>query len=314
VADGMKKSERLNGIIFAIKENNLITASKLAKLFEVSMRTIYRDIDALSQLKVPIITHEGVHGGYSIDEAYFLPSIQLSEREIIMLLMVLKAGEAVKLPNLNSDYLLLRSKLINSLCELDREAAARILDRVYFSINQILPKAYASGVLDAILQAFRERRNLVLSYYSARRDEADLRMVSPKELSFSGGGWYLEGYCHLRKEKRMFRLDRIETIELHESENTMLDVPLTSSTDKYQIREYSLLVEKAFFRILKDNEVFQNVQEVDEGHRLQLIVRTPYEDELTRLLLSEPNRIQAVGPVDFLQRLKEIIKELNNIY
>lgn len=103
----MKKTERQNGIVHLLRARKKMTANELAAYFEVSERTIYRNIDALSQLRVPIISHEGLGGGYEIDSSYFFPSIKLSEREILMLLMVLKAGEELRVPNMTTDYNLL---------------------------------------------------------------------------------------------------------------------------------------------------------------------------------------------------------------
>ena len=83
----MNKFDRLIGIICVIKQNKRITAKKIAEIFEVSERTIYRDIDVLSQLKVPVISHEGFNGGYEIDESYFMPSIAIKDNEILYLLI-----------------------------------------------------------------------------------------------------------------------------------------------------------------------------------------------------------------------------------
>ena len=136
----MKKTERQNGIIHLLRVRGKMTANELAAYFEVSERTIYRDIDGLSQLRVPLIAYEGMGGGYEIDPSYFIPSIKLSEQEILMLLMVLKAGEELRIPNMASDYNLLASKVINALSDAERQKASDVMSRIAFDIIRIKSK------------------------------------------------------------------------------------------------------------------------------------------------------------------------------
>lgn len=72
------------------KQKGRLSADELAELLEVSKRTIYRDIDALCQMGIPIIAYEGANGGYEIDESYFMPTVRLSEREVFILMLLLK--------------------------------------------------------------------------------------------------------------------------------------------------------------------------------------------------------------------------------
>jgi len=121
----MKKTERQNGNTNLLRMRGKMTTKELAAYISMSERTIYRDIDALSQLHVPIISYEGLGGGYEIDSSYFLPSIKLSEQELLMLLMVLKAGEEFRIPNMAADYNLLSGKLLNVLPDEERQKASQ---------------------------------------------------------------------------------------------------------------------------------------------------------------------------------------------
>lgn len=310
----MKKTERLNGIVYALKERGKLSAEDLSAIFEVSKRTIYRDMDALSQLKVPLIAYEGLNGGYTIDEDYFLPSIRLSEREILMLLMILKAGEEIKLPNLNSAYTLLKSKLINGLCREEQTSALEILKRMHFEINRILPESYSEGIFDGILDSFKRRQNVRMVYFNPERGTSDERIVSPKDLHYDEGGWYLTGYCHLRQEKRVFRLDRIRELHVEDTNNAFLDTPIFSSSDKFVSQSYAVELDKGLYRIVKDDALFQGAELVEEGERLRLRLTTPNEDLLLRLALAEPLRLKVLEPVAFLDKIKNILASLKNNY
>ncbi|TAH60748.1 MAG: HTH domain-containing protein, partial [Gottschalkiaceae bacterium] len=121
----MKKLERLVGIIYALKQNKRLTAKEIGDIFEVSERTIYRDIEALCQMNVPIIALQGFSGGYEINESYFVPTIAFLENEVLYLLICLKLGEIIKVPNMKEDYESLKYKLLNIL---DEDKKERYLD------------------------------------------------------------------------------------------------------------------------------------------------------------------------------------------
>lgn len=189
----MKKNERQNGIVHLLRTRKKMTAADLAAYFEVSERTIYRDIDALSQLKVPIIAYEGLGGGY----------------EILLMQMVLKAGEQLKIPNMTKAYKLLNAKIENALDGEDRVKAINVISHVSFEMNRIIPKAYHENVLKFVFEALWKTCDIDVEYYHPEKNERTRRRFSPMSLSFEEGAWYLRGYCHLRGEARTLRLDRI---------------------------------------------------------------------------------------------------------
>lgn len=312
----MKKTERLNGIIFALKEHGKMTAHELAELFEVSVRTIYRDIDALGQLKVPIYTYDGVHGGYEINMDYFIPSISLTEQEIIMLMIVLNYGETIKLPNLTADYQILKGKIINSLTDVDQAKVSKLMNYIQFGSHRVEPSSYNRDILRPILDGFINESNMVINYYNPRRDEIGKREISPTNLFFDEGGWYLTAYCHLRKEKRIFRLDRIETIKLTHQHNDYLNKKIESVTDKFAETEYTMEIEKSLFRVVKENDYFNDVHILDGSKEdfLTIRVNSRYEEDIVNIILSNPLSITVHEPLWFVEKVKTISKDLYQKY
>jgi predicted DNA-binding transcriptional regulator YafY len=303
----MKKTERQNGIVHLLRIRKKMTANELAHYFEVSERTIYRDIDALSQLKVPIISYEGLGGGYEIDSSYFMPSIKLSEKEVLMLLMVLKLGEELRIPNMIPDYKLLTSKVTNALTDQERQEAEKIMSHIEFDIIRILPKNYISDVLIVLLEAFRSTSDLELIYYHPEKNKTEVRRVSPIKLFFDEGGWYVTGYCHRRKAKRTFRLDRIVELTCLEQKNEYLNIQLpTSEEDKYRSITYELVIESALYRIIKDNIYLQDCQVKPVERGFHLTVTTPYKDEIQQLALSHPEEVTVLKPDELIQEMREL--------
>lgn len=311
----MKKTERQNGITHLLRMRRKMTAKELADYFDVSERTIYRDIDALSQLHVPIISYEGLGGGYEIDFSYFLPSIKLSEQEILMLLMVLKAGEEFRIPNMAADYNLLSGKLLNVLPDEERQKATQAISHINFDILRIIPKGYADDVLKPILEALFKSCDLHLSYYHPERNATESRRFSPIELQFGDGGWYINGYCHLRKEKRTFRLDRIVSITCVDEENHFINRELpVPEHDKFRWNTYELLIDPALYRIIKDDVYLQNAVTQSIDSKIHLTVRTPYKDEICKLVLCHPEKVTALKPEEFMEEIKQLSNALSEKY
>lgn len=311
----MKKTERQNGIVHLLRVRKKMPAHELARYFEVSERTIYRDIDALSQLQVPIIAYEGLGGGYEIDPSYFMPSIKLSEQEAFMLLMVLKAGEELHIPNLATDYNLLSSKVINALSDEERQKAAQVMSHIEFNIIRIMPKGYIQDVLNPLLEAFGRTCDLRMGYYHPERDETEYRQVSPIRLFFTDGGWYVKGFCHLRQAKRTFRLDRIMSLTCLEVQNRYMNSELSiPDQDKFKWNTYELLIDPALYRIIKEDAYLQHTEVKTVEGGLHLTVRTPYKSDILQLVLHHPEQVTALTPEAFLQEIGALSQAIHKKY
>lgn len=312
----MKKTERQNGIVHLLRVRKKMTANELAGYFEVSERTIYRDIDALSQLQVPIIAYEGLGGGYEIDPSYYMPSIKLSEQEALMLLMVLKAGEELHIPNMATDYNLLSSKVINALSDEERQKAAQVMSHIEFDISRIRPKDYIPDVLQPLLEAFGRSCDLQMGYYHPERDETEYRQVSPIRLLFTDGGWYVLGFCHLRQAKRTFRLDRIVSLTCLDEGNryTNAELPLPEQ-DKFKWATYELLIDPALYRIIKEDAFLQHTDVIGGASGwLHLTVKTPYSSDIRQLVLCHPEQVTVLQPEAFLQEIEGLSQVLHKKY
>lgn len=310
----MKKLERMNAIIYLLHEHGKLTAKDIARHLEVSERTIYRDIDALSQTNVPIITFEGQQGGYEIAPSYFIPSIRLSEQEILYFSLLLKLGKEMKVPELFKDYDLLSMKLLNAVPTDSRPKLKRFLDKFQVSINRINPDGYVENILETIIQSLEEEKQLKISYYTPLKVTITDRIISPSRFTFDEGGWYIIGYCHLREDKRTFRLDRIQSIELLESTCSYPADWMSKENSKLAAGHYQLQINRSFFEVIKHNDYMANRQILKEGEMLLVEVCTEYEDSLLELALKNPTAVHIVGPESFYAHMREIVSKLRQLY
>jgi len=312
----MKKTERLIGIIYALKENTKLTAKELADIFEISDRTIYRDIDALSQLNVPIRAFEGYGGGYEIAENYFVPSVAFQTNEILYLLICLKIGEIIKVPNMKEDYQSLRYKLLNILDDNTKKKYIKLLERIVFDITRIVPSSYKENVTEKIIESFLQYQDLVIQYYNPRKDQDVERQVTPYTLSFFSGGWYLMGYCHSRKASRAFRLDRIRNIKISEDcySPSTIDEYMSYDNITKNTTRVKLLMDRPLYEIIKSDSMFLNAKTEHYDSKVELTVYTSELDSIINLAIRNLDEVKIIEPKELINRLLEISRKISEEY
>ncbi|SDZ08504.1 Predicted DNA-binding transcriptional regulator YafY, contains an HTH and WYL domains [Proteiniborus ethanoligenes] len=312
----MKKLERLVGIIYALKQNKRLTAKEIGDIFEVSERTIYRDIEALCQMNVPIIALQGFSGGYEINESYFVPTIAFLENEVLYLLICLKLGEIIKVPNMKEDYESLKYKLLNILDEDKKERYLDLLSRIILGINKIYPENYKPDVTKKIIESFFEYRDLTIEYYNPKKDECIERMITPYTLSFYSGGWYIEAYCHLRKSKRLFRIDRIKSIGISEKVHpkSFIDEYLKNVDRKKDTKEVNLEMDRFLYETVKNDRMFIHAEKKLKEDKVRLKFYTDDMDEVINLAFQNYQEIRIIEPKSCIHILKTMCKEILDKY
>lgn len=201
--------DRLIAIIMLLLERETISAAELAKNFGVSTRTIYRDLDAINQAGVPIVSKMGVHGGVGIMQAYKVDKRLFSASDLTSLLIGLGGAQAVRGGELNATLAKVRGLIPHSRQQ-EIEAAA---GRIAIDLEPWYTGANLRATMDLVQTALAESRVLTFGYVKAS-GKAARRCVEPQRLLYKGNSWYLQGYCRLRGAWRTFRLSRTEHMAL----------------------------------------------------------------------------------------------------
>jgi predicted DNA-binding transcriptional regulator YafY len=205
-----KRLSRLTAILTQLQTKRLLTATELADRFSVSVRTIYRDIRALEQGGVPIVTEEGK--GYSLLEGYRLPPIMFTETEANALI----TAEQLVLKNKDASFVKEYSGAIGKIKAVlrhhDKESANLLAERVLFSHN--VENDRTSTHLSALQLALTRFSLSQIDYYSPDSNETTRRTVEPFALLSTQENWLLVAWCRLRKAYRTFRLDRIRSLTI----------------------------------------------------------------------------------------------------
>ncbi|WP_341906984.1 YafY family protein [Fluviicola taffensis] len=224
---------RLTAILLQLQSKRLVTATSLAVKFDVSVRTIYRDIRALEQSGVPIITEEGK--GYSLMEGYRIPPVTFSEREANALItaeqFVLKNKDA----SFIQDFTDAITKIKSVLRESAKDGANLLSDRI--AIDQNSSYNRTSNQLSSLQLALTNFNLVKMKYQKADDDATSERIIEPFALLTVNENWLLLAWCRLRKEFRFFRLDRIKGILVQNDKFEPHKMTLQEYFDKHKRRD-----------------------------------------------------------------------------
>lgn len=242
----MNRIDRLTAILIQLQSKKIVKAQEIAERFNISLRTVYRDVKALEESGVPVSGEAGI--GYSIMEGYRLPPVMFTKEEAIAFLtaekLVQKLTDSSSKKHFEGAMFKIKSVL--------RYAERDLLDDISASIevleNRYLPATENKGMhLQTILKSIAAKEVLNIGYFANHSQEYSNRDVEPVGIFYLGSYWYLIAYCRLRKDYRHFRTDRISYINL---------------TGKYFDKQHPSL--KSFLvKMSKENEMFTVVIRVD---------------------------------------------------
>ena len=247
-----KRFDRIIAILIQLQSKKIVKAQELADRFEVSLRTIYRDIRTLEASGVPIYSEAGV--GYALMEGYRLPPVMFTREEVGSFIAAEKLMQKFTDPSMGSHYASAMYKLKSVLRSTDKDWLSNIESSVLMQNKEPLFHTSSPNTLPVLFESISEKKQILLSYKTLEAEEPTTRNIEPVGVFHDHNNWYFLGYCHLRKDYRQFRTDRIQgikktdydfTIE-HDSLETYLNKNETIPTTKVRI-----LIDKKIARYLE---------------------------------------------------------------
>lgn len=188
---------RLFEIIYLLLERGSVTAAELAEQFEVSVRTIHRDLDILSGAGIPVYAARGKNGGIRLMEQFVLDRSLLSGKEQEEILATLHGMEALRPQEVRP--------VLTKLGAIFGRAPSSWLEADF---SQWGGGEEARGLFELLKEAILTRESICFSYYNSA-GEASRRTVDPEKLVFKAHSWYLYAFCQIKREGRLFKLTRI---------------------------------------------------------------------------------------------------------
>lgn len=291
---------RLFEIIYILLDKNIVTAKELAEKFEVSQRTIYRDVEALSASGIPVYMTKGKGGGISILPNFTLNKAILTEEEKSEILSSIKAVNAVSF-NASEPKKVLR-KLNNILGENDTDWI-----EVDFSNwgNARREKEIFYNLKSAILS-----KKVVKFNYSSAKGENISREVCPLKLYFKGQSWYMYGYCRVRNDYRFFKLRRIKDLYIsEESFNIKAPKNIMKEDNIYNDEVITLKMKISSKMAYRVYDEFEDFKRLDDG---SFIVTSEYPkgEWLFGYIYSFGEECEVLEPQEMRKEIKNKIKKM----
>lgn len=243
------KIDRLISIILILLDKKRIGAQELANMFEVSPRTIYRDIDTINMAGIPICSTSGVGGGFEIMEKYKVDKKIFSTADLSALLMGLSSLSGM----IRGDELVNALAKVKSFIPADKAKEIELrVNQIYIDLSPWMGNSNIQPYVEIIKTALQE--NKLLSFeYIAHHGNKTVRTAEPYQLVLKSSHWYFQGYCHKRNDFRLFRLSRMsnlqmqeETFEPRDYQKPQLDFAkmLTTRQTKIKIRIHKSVMDR----------------------------------------------------------------------
>ena len=298
----MNRTDRLLAIILELQARGHLRAEDLAAIFETSKRTIYRDMQALAEAGVPIVSVTGQ--GYSLVEGYFLPPLRFTPEEAIMLML----GSNSLARSFDEHYRRAAASAGRKIEAVLPEPLRVEVREVQDSILLIGDTAneHEADLLRQLRRAILERRRVRFRYHTRSREgAAQTREADPYGLINFGDAWYLVAHDHLRDDLRHFRLERMEQFVLLDKHfarppDFHMDPP---NVDRDRPRVVRLLFDPAVARWVRETRNFFIVQEEDTADGLLVTLRVRDADEIMAWLLGWGGRVRVLEPDEVRQRV-----------
>ncbi|WP_042273399.1 helix-turn-helix transcriptional regulator [[Clostridium] dakarense] len=307
------KIERLISIITILLERKKISANELAKMFDVSIRTIYRDIETLNLSGIPIITYPGTNGGIGIMEGYKLDKKIFTKSDMVNILIGMN----------NIESSLLDKEFVNTFERVKSLIPKEHMEQIESKSNEVKIDNTLwrrNNIIQPDIKEIKKaiENNTLMSFkYCDRYAKESLREVEPYQLVLKEGYWYLQAYCLDRNDFRTFKLVRVSEVKISEkvfSKREFVSKKMDGSgwiDDK--IINIKLLVDKSLKETMIERCGLENIRESDNN---KLIVDFPFvESELGyRLLLSYGDKCECLSPMNVRENLICKINKMLDIY
>ena len=307
------KVDRLVSIIMILLDKERIGAQELADMFEVSPRTIYRDIDTINMAGIPVRGASGVGGGFEIMQKYKIDRKVFSTADLSAILMGLSSLSNM----MRGDELVNALAKVKSFIPADRaKDIALKANQIYIDLSPWMGNRNVQPYLEMIKTALQESKLLSFEYLD-RYGNKTARTAEPYQLVLKSSHWYWQGYCHKRNDFRLFKLSRTSNLQIQEESFTprhyqkpqldFTDILATMQT-KIKIRIHKSVMDRVL-----DYCTYEDFSPDGDAH---YIVRFPFieNDYYYNILFSFGDNCECLEPLHIRSEMKRRIHDMAALY
>ena len=312
-SDSLKRFDRIVAILIQLQSKRIVKAQDLADRFEVSLRTIYRDIRTLEASGVPIASEAGV--GYSIMEGYRLPPVMFTKEEASSFVAAEKLMQNYTDDSLGSYHESAMYKIKSVLRGSQKDWINALETQVDIQSTQELFNKDIPDALEILFESIAEKKQVKLKYLGIQSDVPQDRNIEAVGLFHENNYWYVMGYCHLRNDYRQFRTDRMLAI----SRSNLSFTREHGSLEEYRTDRDSLprtkvriLVDKNIARFLGSGRNYQGfVSQKIKGNQVEMtFMSTDLENGFARWYLMFADYAEIIEPESLKDRVRKLLAQM----
>ncbi|GGD97242.1 helix-turn-helix transcriptional regulator [Paenibacillus nasutitermitis] len=310
------KLERLMAITILLLNRKRVQAQELAERLEVSLRTIYRDLESLNVAGIPIVSYTGAEGGFEIMDSFRMDRQMLSFDELIALFTALRGLHSTQaFGNRNLEGLLDKVGALVSKAEQGRMAGS---EQVMIDLNPWRNSSSERNKVDTLHKAVNDERVIRFTYTDGQGGETE-RCIEPMGMVLKGYTWYLHGYCLNRDAYRMFRLSRIRDLLILEDTFERRSATLSELNENLSPQRTSKMIDlvlriKGPAKVAAEDHFDED--EIERQPDGSLIVRVRYPDNewLIGFLLGFKADLFIIEPLHIAAAVRQTALEISELY
>lgn len=313
----MNRIDRLNAILIHLQGKKRVTAQQIADRFDISLRSVYRDIKALDEAGVPVIGEAGI--GYSIMEGYRLPPVMFTSEEAQSILLAGKFAEKFTSPTVKKQFESALFKIKAVLRATDKENIEKLEETVLvmgpISGRHEGENKYLSDIQRAII----DKKSIRIDYQKLYADKSD-RVVEPIGLCYYAGAWHCIAWCTLRKDYRDFKMSRIQSLEItdvcfetsrHPSIKEYIDRMRTEDT----LHEIVIRIKKEMMPYIQQHKYYYGfVSEELSGDYVRITFLNGFPDTFCRWVLMFTDKVIIESPQSIKNTVQALCRTLHQHY
>lgn len=315
--EDMNKFDRVVSILMLLQTKRIVRAHELAERFEVSLRTIYRDLRTLENAGVPIHAEAGV--GYSLVEGYNLPPVMFTENEATSFLIAEKLVEKMTDENTAKRFSDAVLKIKSVLKSTDKDKINNLEKHIHVSRRFSDLPELSDRIMPTIFDSIDRKMVLEIDYEAHYSNEKTTRSIEPLGLHFYADYWHLIAYCQLRKDYRDFRVDRIgglrETTGYFSGDHPNLKEYLSELSSRQDLMNVTVSFKSAAADFARRDKFFYGfVGERIVGEAVEMDFLVPYLHGIAHWLLVYVDSVRVCSPPELNEMMQELTKRLVQNY
>lgn len=315
----MNRIDRLTAILIQLQTKRIVRAEEISERFEISVRTVYRDVKALMEAGVPIGSEAGK--GYFIVDGYHLPPVMFNQEEASAMLTAGKLVEKMTDESIRKAYESALTKIKAVLNNSEKDHLENLQSSIAVFRRPEHQPDFPNQYMAEIQKAISRKNLLTLSYLSAGKQEHTTRLVEPIGVVYYSGGWHLIAWCRLRNGYRDFRLDMIqacnntgETFD-HRSHYTLQEYLNVFMKDHGDMTQVIVVFDATASRYAKYARYYYGyVSEEDLGGRCRMTFLVANLRWFGKWLMTYGKSVQIESPNELKDIMEELVEELSAHY